>query len=92
MNWKVFDRSEVPDYEILQAVLHISKTIRKTSITRRRTWFSKYENASYPAAVERIGDVEAEHELETSRLRRLIEAVDKILAGREFRAKRSTTS
>jgi hemerythrin-like domain-containing protein len=28
--------------------------------------------------------VEAEHELETSRLRRLIDAVEEILAGREF--------
>jgi hemerythrin-like domain-containing protein len=37
-----------------------------------------------PAAANRIGDVEAEHQVETKRLRRLVEAVEEILAGREF--------
>lgn len=37
-----------------------------------------------PAVASRVGDVEAEHEIETERLRKLVEAVEEILAGREF--------
>jgi hemerythrin-like domain-containing protein len=37
-----------------------------------------------PAVASGVGDVEAEHEIETERLRKLVEAVEEILAGREF--------
>ena len=81
---EVFDRSEVPDYEILQAVLQYFEDYPENFHHPKEDMVFEKLKMRDPAAVERIGDVEAEHELETSRLRRLIEAVDKILAGREF--------
>jgi hemerythrin-like domain-containing protein len=36
------------------------------------------------APAMKTGDAEAEHKIETERLRRLVEAVEEILAGREF--------
>lgn len=81
---EVFDRSEVPDYEILQAVLQYFEDYpEKFHHPKEDMVFEKLKMRD-PAAAERIGDVEAEHELETSRLRRLVEAVEEILAGREF--------
>lgn len=81
---EVFDRSEVPDYEILQAVLQYFEDYpEKFHHPKEDMVFEKLKMRD-PAAAERIGDVEAEHELETSRLHRLVEAVEEILAGREF--------
>jgi hemerythrin-like domain-containing protein len=81
---KVFDRSEVPDYEILQAVLQYFEDYPENFHHPKEDMVFEKLKMRDPAAAERIGDVEAEHELETSRLRRLIDAVEEILAGREF--------
>ena len=81
---EVFDRSEVPDYEILQAVLQYFEDYPENFHHPKEDMVFEKLKMRDPAAVERIGDVEAEHELETSRLRRLIDAVEEILAGREF--------
>ncbi len=81
---EVFDRSEVPDYEILQAVLQYFEDYPENFHHPKEDMVFEKLKLRDPAAAERIGDVEAEHELETSRLRRLIDAVEEILAGREF--------
>jgi hemerythrin-like domain-containing protein len=81
---EVFDRSEVPDYEILQAVLQYFEDYPENFHHPKEDMVFEKLKMRDPAAAERIGDVEAEHELETSRLRRLIDAVEEILAGREF--------
>ena len=81
---EVFDRSEVPDYEILQAVMQYFEDYPENFHHPKEDMVFEKLKMRDPAAAERIGDVEAEHELETSRLRRLIEAVEEILAGREF--------
>ena len=81
---EVFDRSEVPDYEILQAVLQYFEDYPENFHHPKEDMVFEKLKMRDPTAAERIGDVEAEHELETLRLRRLIDAVEEILAGREF--------
>ncbi len=81
---EVFDRSEVPDYEILQAVLQYFEDYPENFHHPKEDMVFEKLKLRDPTAAERIGDVEAEHELETLRLRRLIDAVEEILAGREF--------
>ena len=81
---EVFDRSEVPDYEILQAVMQYFEDYPENFHHPKEDMVFEKLKMRDPTAAERIGDVEAEHELETLRLRRLIDAVEEILAGREF--------
>lgn len=81
---EVFDRSEEPDYEILQAVIEYFQDYPENCHHPKEDVVFEKLKLRDPAAAERIGDVEAEHKIETNRLRRLVEAVEEILAGREF--------
>jgi hemerythrin-like domain-containing protein len=81
---EVFDRSEEPDYEILQAVIQYFQDYPENFHHPKEDMVFEKLKVRDPAAANRIGDVEAEHQVETMRLRRLVEAVEEILAGREF--------
>jgi hemerythrin-like domain-containing protein len=81
---EVFDRSEEPDYEILQAVIQYFQDYPENCHHPKEDMVFEKLKVRDPAAANRIGDVEAEHQVETMRLRRLVEAVEEILAGREF--------
>ena len=81
---EVFDRSEEPDYEILRAVIEYFQDYPENCHHPKEDVVFEKLKLRDPAAAERIGDVEAEHKIETQRLRRLVEAVEEILAGREF--------
>jgi len=81
---QVFDRNEEPDYEILQAVIEYFQDYPENCHHPKEDMVFEKLKIRDPAAAERVGDAEAEHEVETLRLRRLIEAVEEILAGREF--------
>ena len=81
---EVFDRSEEPDYEILQAVIQYFQDYPESCHHPKEDMVFDKLKVRDPAAALRIGDVEAEHQVETMRLRRLVEAVEEILAGREF--------
>jgi hemerythrin-like domain-containing protein len=81
---EVFDRSEEPDYEILQAVIQYFQDYPENCHHPKEDMVYEKLKVRDPAAANRIGDVEAEHQVETMRLRRLVEAVEEILAGREF--------
>jgi hemerythrin-like domain-containing protein len=81
---EVFDRSEEPDYEILQAVIQYFQDYPESCHHPKEDMVFEKLKVRDPAAANRIGDVEAEHQVETVRLRRLVEAVEEILAGREF--------
>ena len=81
---EVFDRSEEPDYEILQAVIQYFQDYPESCHHPKEDMVFEKLKVRDPAAANRIGDVEAEHQVETNRLRRLVEAVEEILAGREF--------
>jgi len=81
---EVFDRSEEPDYEILRAVIEYFQDYPENCHHPKEDVVFDKLKLRDPAAAERIGDAEAEHKIETQRLRRLVEAVEEILAGREF--------
>jgi hemerythrin-like domain-containing protein len=80
---EIFDRSEEPDYEILQAVIQYFQDYPEHCHHPKEDLVYEKLKARDPAAAARIGDVEAEHHSESLRLKRLIEAVEDILAGRE---------
>jgi hemerythrin-like domain-containing protein len=81
---EVFDRSEEPDYEILQAVIQYFQDYPESCHHPKEGMVFEKLKVRDSAAANSIGDVEAEHQVETKRLRRLVEAVEEILAGREF--------
>jgi hemerythrin-like domain-containing protein len=81
---EVFDRSEEPDYELLQAVIEYFQDYPESCHHPKEDMVFEKLKLRDPAAAKRIGDVQAEHQIETLRLRRLVEAVEEILAGREF--------
>ncbi len=81
---EVFDRREVPDYEILQAVIQYFQDYPESCHHPKEDMVFEKLKVRDPAAVYRIGDAEAEHLVEALRLRRLIEAIEEIVAGREF--------
>lgn len=81
---EVFDRSEEPDYEILRAVIDYFQDYPENCHHPKEDVVFEKLKLRDPAAAARIGDAEAEHKIETQRLRRLVEAVEEILAGREF--------
>ena len=80
----VFDRSEEPDYEIFQAVIQYFQDYPENCHHPKEDMVFEKLKARDAAAADRIGDAEADHRVETLRLRRLVEAVEDILAGREF--------
>lgn len=81
---EVFDRSEEPDYEILRAIIAYFQDYPEDCHHPKEDIVFEMLKTRDPAVASRIGDVEAEHEVETERLRKLVEAVEEILAGREF--------
>ncbi len=81
---EVFDRGEAPDYEILQAIIQYFQDYPEDCHHPKEDMVFERLKMRDPAVASRVGDVEAEHEIETERLRKLVEAVEEILAGREF--------
>jgi len=81
---EVFGRSEEPDYEILRAIIEYFHDYPEDCHHPKEDMVFEKLKMRDPAVASRIGDVEAEHEVETERLRKLVEAVEEILAGREF--------
>ncbi len=80
----VFDRNEPPDYEILRAVIEYFQDYPEGYHHPKEDIVFEKLKLRDPAAVTRVGDVEAEHHVETERLQRFAQAVDDILAGREY--------
>jgi hemerythrin-like domain-containing protein len=81
---QVFDCSERPDYEILQAIIQYFQDYPESCHHPKEDMVFKKLKVRDPAAAKRIGDVEAEHLVETNRLLRFAQAVEDILVGREF--------
>jgi hemerythrin-like domain-containing protein len=80
----VFDNSEQPDYEILQAVIDYFQYYPEGYHHPKEDILFEKLKLRDSAAAERIGDIEEEHETETVRLERFAEAVGDVLAGREY--------
>ena len=81
---EVFNRRDQPDYEIMQAIVGYFQDYPESYHHPREGIVFEKLKARNPAIAKSIGDVEAEHEVETKRSRQFAQAVDDILAGREF--------
>jgi hemerythrin-like domain-containing protein len=81
---QIFDRSERPDYEILQAIIQYFQDYPETCHHPKEDMVFEKLKVRDPAEAKRVGDVEGEHEVEGERLQRFARAVEDILAGREF--------
>jgi len=81
---EIFDSGERPDYEILQTIIQYFEDYpERCHHPKEEMIFEKLKRRD-PAAAKRFGDVEAEHEVETRRLRSFARAVDSVLADQEF--------
>lgn len=81
---EIFDRGGRPDYEILQTIIQYFQDYPESCHHPKEEMIFEKLKARDPAAAKRFGDVEAEHELETKRLRSFARAVDSVLADQEF--------
>ena len=81
---EIFDRGGRPDYEILQTIIHYFEDYPESCHHPKEEMIFETLKARDPAAAKRFGDVEAEHEVETRRLRSFARAVDNVLADQEF--------
>ncbi|MFZ1951992.1 MAG: hemerythrin domain-containing protein [Pseudolabrys sp.] len=80
----VFDSTESPDYEILRTIVEYFQDYPESYHHPKEDIVFEKLKLRDPSAVARIGDVEAEHQLESQRLRRFTQAINDILAGREY--------
>jgi hemerythrin-like domain-containing protein len=81
---EIFDRSGRPDYEILQTIIQYFQDYPESCHHPKEEKIFEKLKARDPAAAKRFGDVEAEHAVETRRLRSFARAVEYILADQEF--------
>jgi hemerythrin-like domain-containing protein len=81
---EIFDRSGRPDYEVLQTIIQYFQDYPESCHHPKEEMIFERLKARDPAAARSFGDVEAEHELETSRLRTFARAVEYVLADQEF--------
>jgi hemerythrin-like domain-containing protein len=81
---KVFDHNESPDYEILQAIIDYFQDYPESYHHPKEDMVFEKLKLRDPAAAASVGDAEADHHLETNRLRQFARAVEDVLAGREF--------
>lgn len=81
---EIFDRSGRPDYEILQTIIQYFQDYPERCHHPKEEMIFEKLKARDAVAAKRFGDVEAEHEVETRRLRSFARAVDSVLADQEF--------
>jgi len=80
----VFDRSEQPDYEVLQAIIGYFQDYPDCCHHPKEDMIFEKLKIRDPDSARIVGDLEAEHQDEAKRLRRLAQALESILAGEEF--------
>jgi hemerythrin-like domain-containing protein len=81
---EIFDRRGRPDYEILQTIIQYFQDFPESCHHPKEEMIFEKLKLRDPAAAKRFGDIEAEHEVETRRLRSFARAVDSVLADQEF--------
>ena len=81
---EIFDSSGRPDYEILQTIIQYFQDYPQSCHHPKEEMIFQKLKTRDPAAAQRFGDVEAEHEVETRRLQSFARAVDSVLADQEF--------
>jgi len=80
---EVFDRAGSPDYEVLQTIIEYFRDYPERYHHPKEDIIFDMLRLRNPTVVATVGDVEAEHQLETKHLQRFAEAVEAILAGEE---------
>ena len=75
----VFDRGERPDYEVVLAVIDYFKDYPDSCHHPKEDMIVGKLKARDPVAAATIGDLEAEHQEGTKRLRRVAQAVERVL-------------
>jgi hemerythrin-like domain-containing protein len=80
----VFDRGGRVDYEILQTIIQYFQDYPESCHHPKEETIFRKLKARDPAAAKRVGDVEAEHAVETRRLGSFARAVEYVLADQEF--------
>jgi hemerythrin-like domain-containing protein len=81
---EIFDRSGRPDYEILETIIQYFQDYPENCHHPKEELIFEKLKLRDPAAARHFGDVEAEHAVETRRLRSFARAVQYILADQEF--------
>jgi hemerythrin-like domain-containing protein len=81
---EIFDRGDRPDYEILQTIIQYFQDYPEDCHHPKEEMIFEKLKSRDSVAARRFGDVEAEHEVETRRLRSFAHVVDYILADQEF--------
>ncbi len=79
----VFDRNERPDYEIIQAVISYFQDYPDCCHHPKEDMIFEKLKARDPVAAGSVGDLEAEHQSESQRLRRVAHMIRSILADHE---------
>ena len=79
----IFDRAERPDYEMVQAVIRYFEDYPDCCHHPKEDAVFAKLKARDPAAAASVGDLEAEHQGGTDRLRRVARAVESVLSERE---------
>ncbi len=81
---RVFDRSDPPDYEIMQAIIEYFQDYPESYHHPKEDMVFEKLKLRDPAVAKRIGDIEDEHQVETKRLEAFAKVVAGVLAGREY--------
>jgi hemerythrin-like domain-containing protein len=81
---EIFDRGESPDYEILQAIIDYFQDYPESYHHPKEDIVFEKLKLRDPAVAQQIGDAEAEHQVETNRLRQFARGLEDVLAGREL--------
>ncbi len=79
----VFDRAERPDYEVIWAIISYFEVYPDAYHHPQEDAVFKKLKARDPAAAANIGDLTAEHRSGAERLRRVVKAVESVLADRD---------
>jgi hemerythrin-like domain-containing protein len=79
----VFDRGERPDYQVIQAIIAYFQVYPDAYHHPQEDMVFEKLKAREPAAAANIGDLAAEHQSGSKRLRRVTQAVESVLSDRE---------
>ncbi len=80
----IFDRGDRPDYEVIRAIISYFEVYPEQYHHPQEDLVFAKLKVRDPAAAAKIGDLGREHKLGAERLRRVMLAVDAILADREM--------
>ncbi len=80
----VFNRAERPDYHVVQSVIEYFQDYPDSCHHPKEDMIFEKLKARDPTAAASVGDLEAEHEKGSKRLRRVARAVENVLDDREI--------